>query len=89
MPFSITSCFRAHHSSAPQISSPIQQKQPETLATLENTTLEKNTLLVKRVSLYGYSLHDTSSGKDVDLVQTEMQWLSKLSGVTGKSKSTS
>lgn len=89
MPFSITSCFRTHHSSAPQISSPIQQKQPETLATLEKTTLEKNTLLIKRVSLCEYSFCDPSSGKGYSLVESEMRWLSKLNNVTGESKSTS
>ncbi len=89
MPFSIMSCFRGHHSTGPHISSPIQQKQPETLATLEKTTIERNTLLIKRVSQCEYSFCDSSSGKGYSLVESEMQWLSKLNNVTGESKSTS
>lgn len=89
MPFSITSCFRGHHSTGPHISQPIQPKQPDAVATLEKTTFDKNAVLIKRISQYEYSFRDSSLGKRVSLVESEMKWLAKLNSVTGESKSTS
>ncbi|HHR5887213.1 TPA: hypothetical protein ACS7WW_003647 [Providencia alcalifaciens] len=56
---------------------------------LEKTTFDKNAALIKRISQYEYSFRDSSSGKRVSLVESEMKWLAKLNGVTGESKSTS
>lgn len=85
MPFSITSCFRGNHSTAPHISSPIQPQPPKALAKLEKTTLDGRAQLIQRVSQTSFSL-STSEAKALTLVETEMKWLSYLNNVTGEQK---
>ena len=89
MPFSIMSCFRGSPPTGPHISSPIPPKPPKALATLDTTTLDGKTPLIKRVSQIEYSLQTSSTGKTLSLVGTELIWLSQLNNVTGASKTTS